>query len=72
MNNNDLDFWFWLETVANFCQIESYEMLKKEASNDQIMLHLDKQDQKYLQKIIDQNEEIIRLLKGGAYNEYKS
>ena len=70
--NNDLDFWFWLNVIANFCQIESFEMLKKEATNEEIMQELNNQDQNYLKIIIEQNKEIIRLLKGGAYNEHKN
>lgn len=77
--NNDYDFFFWLAVVANWCQIESYEMNKKQISNDEIMKHLEKQDDilneqtnDYLKKtivqneiIIRQNEDIISLLKGG-------
>ena len=70
MENNS--FFFWLSTMANWAQLESYQMNKKQISNDEIMKHLEKQDKhleeqdsKYLQKIIEQNEEIIKLLKGG-------
>ena len=43
--NNDADcfgsFWFWLAVVSNYCQIQSYEMDKKQISNDELMKHLE-------------------------------
>lgn len=63
MNNNNYDFFFLLNVVANVLQIQSYEMLKKEISNNDIMESLRHQDNDYLEKIIKQNEEIISLLK---------
>lgn len=76
---NDFDgfgsFWWWLAVTANYCQIESYEMNKKQISNDQLMKHLEEQDKIldeqtniYLKKIIKQNQEIINLLKKGENN----
>lgn len=65
--NNSLDgfgsFWFWLAVVSNYCQIESYELNARQISNDEIMKHLQFQDEKLLNKIIQQNNEIIKLLK---------
>jgi hypothetical protein len=58
-------FYFWLSVVANMCQIESYEMLLKDADNNELMKYLRHQDNDYLKTIIKQNEEIIRLLKEG-------
>jgi hypothetical protein len=63
MNNNNYDFFFLLNVVANVLQIQSYEMLKKEISNNDIMESLRHQDNDYLEKIIKQNQEIISLLK---------
>lgn len=82
MNNNDYnnyDFFFWLSVMSNWCQLESYQMNQKQLSNDDLMKHLQKQDNvlenqnrmldeqtnQYLKKIIEQNETIINLLKGG-------
>lgn len=76
MNNGGNDdygsFWWWLAVTANYCQIESYEMNRKQISNDEIMKHilnqdkiLDEQTNIYLKKIVEQNEEILKLLKGG-------
>lgn len=73
--NNDANcfgsFWFWLAVVSNYCQIQSYEMDKKQISNDELMKYLEYQDMilndqtnGYLKKIIEQNEIIINLLKG--------
>lgn len=69
---NDSGFYFWLSVIANCCQIESYQMLLKDADNNQLMQFLQHQDSDYLQTIIDQNkkiiqqnEEIISLLKEG-------
>ena len=58
-------FWFWLSVVANMCQVESYEMLLKDAKNNELMEYLRHQDNDYLKTIIKQNEEIIQLLKEG-------
>lgn len=71
-------FWFWLAVTANYCQIESYEMNKKQISNDVLMKHLleqdrildkqndvlDEQTNIYLKQILENQKEIIKLLKG--------
>ena len=69
MNNNNYDFFFWLGVFANLVQLESYELLLKDANNNDIMRHLEKQDRvlddqthTYLEKIIKQNEEIKEML----------
>lgn len=74
MENNG--FYFWLSVIANCCQIESYEMLLADANNNQLMTFLQHQDEDYLKtiisqnkKIIEQNEQIIGLLKGGSQSE---
>lgn len=78
MNNNDYDFFFWLSVVANWCQLESYNMNKQQISNDTIMKHLLKQDEIlnnqnnvldeqtniYLKQILKEQQEILNLLKG--------
>lgn len=65
-------FWFWLAVVSNYCQIESYELNKKQISNDELLKYLEHQDNDYLRTIIEQNIQlieqnniIIQLLKGG-------
>ncbi len=79
MDNNNYDFFFWLSVMANWCSLESYQMNQKQLSNDDLMEHLQKQDDvlekqnqildeqttKYLKTIVDQNQKIINLLQGG-------
>ena len=79
MDNNNYDFFFWLSVMANCCSLESYQMNQKQLSNDDLMEHLQKQDDvlekqnqildeqttKYLKTIVDQNQKIINLLQGG-------
>lgn len=82
INENNYDFFFWLSVMSNWCQLESYAMNKKQLSNDDLMRHLQKQDnilesqnkaleeqtKVYLEKIVEQNEEILSILKGGKNN----
>lgn len=82
MGNNNHDFFFWLSVVSNWCQLQSYEMNQKQLSNDDLMEHLQKQDNileaqtkaleeqtaVYLETIVKQNEEILKILKGGIEN----
>lgn len=72
MNDDFGSFWWWLAVTANYCQIESYQMNKNQISNDKLLKYLEHQDNDLLAKIIDQNEiiitqndELLRLLKGG-------
>nr|DAJ75898.1 MAG TPA: hypothetical protein [Caudoviricetes sp.] len=60
MNNfeNNLDF------LSNILQIKSYEILVKDFNNTDLMKYLKHQD-KLLDTIIKQNDEIISLMKGG-------
>lgn len=60
---NNYDFWFWLQVCANFAQLESYDILLRDFNNNDLMQYLKHQDE-LLDKIIKQNEKIIRLLKG--------
>ena len=64
------DFYFWLNTMANLLQVENYNLNLKDKTNTEINNHLQKQDQilsenisKKLGIIIEQNKEIIELLK---------
>ncbi len=61
---NSYNFWFWLSVMANFAQLESYNILLNDFNNNDLMQYLKHQDE-LLEKIINQNEEIIQLLKGG-------
>lgn len=53
-----------LEILSNILQIMSYEILVHDFNNTDLMQYLKHQDE-LLDKIIKQNNEIIRLLKGG-------
>lgn len=61
-----------LNFLANIFQLADYEMNVQQTSNDELMKHLRLQDSIlydqtniYLKKIVEQNEEILRLLKKG-------
>jgi predicted metal-binding transcription factor (methanogenesis marker protein 9) len=71
-------FFWWLSVTANWAQLESYELNKKQISNDSIMKHLQEQDNVlegqdkmlaeqtnvFLKQILANQEKIIELLKG--------
>ena len=66
MNSND-DSFFWLNVIANIAQLESYNILLHDFNNNDLMEYLKHQDD-LLGKIINKNEEILSLLKGGENN----
>ena len=68
---NNYDFFFWLSVIANFAQLESYNILLHDFNNNDLMQYLKHQDD-LLNKIIQQNEEIIKILKGGNDNVRKN
>lgn len=71
----------WNYDILNIISIASYllsiqnlQLNTKQTSNDDLNKHLQKQDEilleqneRYLSKIIEQNDEILKLLKGGKY-----
>ena len=57
------DFDKNLEIISNILQIKSYELLVNDFNNNDLMTYLKHQDV-LLDKIIEQNKEIINLLKG--------
>ena len=65
--NNDLNnnlVLIYLNTLANITQLESYKLLQRDLNNTDLMQELQKQDKEYLEKIIQQNNEILSILKG--------
>ena len=52
-----------LEILSNLVQLKSYEILINDFNNTDLMKYLEHQD-RLLDKVIKQNEEIINLLKG--------
>ena len=79
-------FDYWLGITANLAQLESYRLLLKDANNSELLNDLIKQDE-LLKTIVNQNKEIINLLKkedksmeemnqrseyvGGGYRDYR-
>ena len=60
MRNNSVDI------TSLFLQIYNLVLLMQDFNNSDLMQELQNQDSNYLQKIIEQNEEIITLLKKGG------
>ena len=65
-------FWEIMDRLSDILQIANYEMLLKDATNNQIMNYLQHQDVDLLSTIISQNktiiaqnEELLNLLKKG-------
>ena len=65
-------FWEMMDRISDILQIANYEMLLKDASNNEIMNYLQHQDVDLLSTIISQNEiiiaqneELLNLLKKG-------
>ena len=57
-----------LDTTSLILQLYSVILLMHDYKNNDLMQELQNQDEIYLKKIINQNEEIINLLKeGGNY-----
>ena len=52
-----------IDITSLFLQALSLEILFQDYNNSDLMQELQNQDNNYLQKIIKQNEEIIKLLK---------
>lgn len=66
---NENSSYFILSIIANLCQLADFQMNITQLSNDDLMRHLLKQDSVldeqtniYLKKIVEQNEQIIKLL----------
>lgn len=61
MNNNN-----YINNLSLILQALSLEILFKDYNNSDLMQELQNQDSNYLQRIIEQNEEILALLKKGV------
>lgn len=57
--NNDFNFYY-LSFLANLCQLDSWQMNNKSLTNEHLLKYLQHQDNDYLKKIIEQNNEIIK------------
>ena len=56
-----------IDNLALVLQALSLEILFRDYNNSDLMQELQTQDEKYLKKIIEQNKEIIKLLKERDY-----
>lgn len=61
-----------VDNISLILQALSLQILFQDYNNVDLMQELQKQDKEYLEKIIEQNQEIISLLKGSETNERKS
>ena len=52
-----------VDNVSLFLQALSLQILFQDYNNSDLMQELQRQDKEYLEKIIKQNEEIIKILK---------
>lgn len=52
-----------VDNLALVLQALSLEILFKDYNNSDLMQELQKQDKEYLEKIIEQNEQILKILK---------
>lgn len=62
---NDNGFLLWLEITSNLAQLASYDILIHDFNNNDLMEYLKHQD-RLLEVIIEQNQQIIDLLRGGT------
>lgn len=66
---NNLSFLDFLTIFSVGLQVSGYEQNLKQASTDDLMRELQKQDSEYLRKILENQKEIMKLLsdlKSGA------
>ena len=57
-----------VDIISLLLQAVSLEILMQDYNNKDLMQELQNQDNNYLQKIIEQNDQIIELLKKGESN----
>ena len=62
MNNNNLDFLDLLTILSVILQIMGYQNDISQSSNDDLMRELQKQDKRYLDKIIENQNKILEIL----------
>lgn len=65
MNNNNPNnniILIALNVLANLTQLESYKLLQQDLNNSDLMNELQKQDSNYLEKILKNQEEILKIL----------
>lgn len=63
MNDNNFNSMNALNVFELYLGLQNYVLNLKQTTNDDLLKELKMQDKIYLTKIMEQNEEIIRLLK---------
>ena len=63
MSGNNLDFLDMLTILSVMLQIMGYRNDMSQSSNDDLMRELQKQDKAYLEKIIENQNKILSILK---------
>lgn len=64
-NNNsgeDLDYWTILSRMADQAQLASFSMEIQDVNNSELSKKLDEQNDKYLEQILKNQEEILKRL----------
>ena len=61
-NGNNLDFLDVLTILSVMLQIMGYQNDMSQSSNDDLMMELQKQDEAYLEKIIENENKILEKL----------
>ena len=61
-NGNNLDFLDMLTILSVILQIMGYQNDMSQSSNDDLMRGLQRQDKEYFEKIISNQEKILKLL----------
>lgn len=62
MQNNNLGFFDLLTLLSISLQLEVYEQTRKQATTDDLMQELQKQDREYFEKIIENQNLILEKL----------
>ena len=60
--NNNQGFFDLLSVFSIGLQIAVYEQTQRQATTDDLMRELQKQDKEYFEKIIEQNNQILSIL----------
>ena len=63
MNNDNFEPMNVLSVFGLYLGLQNYVLNLKQTTNDDLLKELKMQDETYLRKIMEQNEEIIKLLK---------
>ena len=61
-NGEDLDYWTILSRMANQAQLASFSMELQDVRNSDLSKKIDEQNDKYLEQILKNQEEILKRL----------